>query len=155
MSADDVELVEVRILELPVEIFVRTSEYTDGLLREFALIQARPGTAPAQLLALSTETRQRFSGFTAAPASTLAAAVDRHDLAIDLAYELPRTVGEVARRLRKLLDEADEYCRAEQLLTLEPDQDVIAFRRWFLGEFTAQAEGAAPTSWPDWVRTPR
>ena len=48
------------------------------------------------------------------------------------------------------LDEADAFCRAgNQLLALATAPEPLAFRRWFLGKFAAQIEGAAPTSWEE------
>jgi hypothetical protein len=118
-------------------------------MREFALLAEGGGDhAPSRLVALGDELSQRFSGFTADPTSRLAAAVERGDDRIDLVYRLPRSVGAASRQLLELLDEADEYCRQEQLLTLETPPAARAFRRWFLREFIVQSEGGAPTPWP-------
>jgi hypothetical protein len=149
------DLVAVELRALPVALFVRATEHTDGLLREFALIQADPASAPGRVLALSMETRERFREFTAAPSSSLAAAVERGDAAVDLVYHVPRAAGEASRRLDAILDEAGEYCRTEQLLTVDAPDDVVAFRRWFLGEFVAQIGGAPPTPWPEWIAADR
>lgn len=52
-----------------------------------------------------------------------------------------------------LLDEADDYCRGEDLLTLAaPRQEALA-RRWFLTEVARQFSGLPPRSWPDYVDT--
>jgi hypothetical protein len=143
------DLVEVRIVGLPLEVYREAAEHQDGLLREFALLaESDRDRAPARLLALGDEIRSRFSGFTAAPESTLAAALERGDASVDLVYRLPAEVGDASRRLGELLDEADEYCRQEQLLTLATPPRALAFRRWFLEEFVRQSGGGAPTPWP-------
>jgi anti-anti-sigma factor len=51
-------------------------------------------------------------------------------------------------RLRELLDEADEYCRAgEHLVTLAAPPLERAYREWFIGEFIRQAAGGSPQPW--------
>ena len=55
----------------------------------------------------------------------------------------------MVRALGDLLDEADAYCAGGQhLLMLATPDDLLAYRRWYLGEFTRQAEGASPVPWP-------
>jgi hypothetical protein len=46
-----------------------------------------------------------------------------------------------------MLEEADEYCRSDQLLTLATPPTLVAFRRWYLGEFIAQIDGRPPQPW--------
>jgi hypothetical protein len=61
-------------------------------------------------------------------------------------------VVEVAQRVEQLLDEADAFCRDGTLLTLEPSPDVVAFRRWYIGELARQVAGEAPEPWPGELR---
>jgi hypothetical protein len=151
--AGEPELVEVRIVGLPLDVYRRAGEETDELLREFALITARqPGTAhevPARLLALAGELNTRFSGFAAEPESELAAALERGDASVDVVYRLPREAADASDALGRLLDEADEYCRqGQELLTLASSDDVRTFRTWFLAEFIGQIAGHPPRPWP-------
>jgi hypothetical protein len=46
-----------------------------------------------------------------------------------------------------MLDEADEFSRSAQLLTLPASATSIAVRRWFLSELVTQLHGQAPTPW--------
>ncbi len=150
-------LVTVRILGLPVPVYLRASEHGDELMREFALIAAGadsdgnsdPGV-PVRLTAVVDELRGRFSGFTLQPESELAAAAASGADTIDLEYRLPPEAVQAAVDLGGLLDEADEFCRAGDLLTLETPPEAVEFRRWFLGEFVRQAAGEAPVPWSDW-----
>ena len=50
-------------------------------------------------------------------------------------------------RLLTLLEDVDVFCREQRLLTLAPSPQQIALREWYLGEFTRQAAGEAPTPW--------
>ena len=152
------EVVEVRLLNLSLTAYRRTSEHHDELLREFALIsEARRGSAdstagqadvPDRLLALIADLTARFSAFTSEPTAALRDALDRGDEHVDLVYRVPVDAGPAAAQFDRLLDEADEFCRAGDLLTLATPPDEATFRRWFLQEFVAQSAGAPPTPWP-------
>jgi hypothetical protein len=63
---------------------------------------------------------------------------------------VPSEIARGAPEFGALLDEVDEYCHAGDLLTLETKPDARAFRWWYLGEFSRQLDGAAPTTWRDW-----
>ena len=147
----DAELVEVVLRELPVEVHRRTSEHSDELQREFALLQATSdtgGDVPVRLLSLIEELQTRYRGFTEGTQQDLLDAMDRGDPSIDLVYRMPRDAREATIRLGQLLDEADEYCRAGDLLTLAAPPEALAYRRWFLSEFVRQIDGQPPLPWP-------
>ncbi|MEA2900768.1 MAG: hypothetical protein QOH36_655 [Actinomycetota bacterium] len=156
MTADNDGLVTVRIVGLPVPVHLLASEHGDELMREFALIAAgsadgsgNPGV-PARLTALVEELRGRFSGFTLQPESELADAAARGSDMIDLEYQLPAEAVQAATDLEAMLDEADDFCRNGDLLTLATPPEALAYRQWFLGEFARQAAGGAPVAWADW-----
>ncbi len=146
------ELVEVRVLGLPVDVYLRAAEHNDELMREFALVTGQDSgdeaAVPVRLLALVDELRSRFSGFTTQPEAELRDAAARGDPTIDLIYLVPPDVARGAAELDRLLDEADEFCQAGDLLTLAAPPEARAFRRWLLGEFVRQAGGEAPAPWP-------
>jgi len=156
-AGDGSGLVTIRIVGVPLSVYLQSSEHGDELMREFALIAAGTGddggeepAVPVRLTALVEEMRARFSGFTFRPQSELAAAAARGDAAVDVVYTVPPAVAPAAAELVVLLDEADEFCRSGDLLTLATPPESLAFRRWFLGEFVRQAGGAPPTPWADW-----
>ena len=148
-------LVEVRLLAMSVSAYRHSSAHHDELFREFALIHGRDPSesheVPRRLLALVEELDQRFGGFTSAAQSEIAAALERGDEAIDITYHVPPETREATMRLADLLARADDYCRQGELLTVAPPTDAVAFRDWFLGEFVAQIDGAAPTPWPQYL----
>lgn len=47
--------------------------------------------------------------------------------------------------------EVDAYCRRGDLLTLAISDEHHRYLRWVFGEFIRQVDGAAPTSWEEWV----
>jgi hypothetical protein len=150
-------LLTVRIVGLPMAVYLRASEHADELMREFALMAAveaggghQSTAVPGRLTALVEALRSRFGGFTLAPESRLADAAARGDSTVDVVYTVPSEVGQAVTELGALLDEADEFCRAGDLLTLESPPEAVAFRRWFLDEFVRQAAGLPPRPWSDW-----
>lgn len=143
------DLVTVRILGLPLDVLQRSSEHTDELLREFALIREEGSDqVPARLLALVEELRGRFGSFSEVARLATDAALERGDETIDLTYEVPQAVAAAARQLGALLDEADDFCRSGDLLTLATRPEGVAFRRWYLAEFERQVDGHPPRPWP-------
>jgi hypothetical protein len=48
-----------------------------------------------------------------------------------------------------ILREVDDYLReGQELLTLAPAADVVAYREWVTSQVLGQAAGEAPTPWP-------
>jgi hypothetical protein len=146
-------LVEVRLLRLPLQVWQRTQEHVDGLLREFALIaQDEEGRAatPGRLLELVRQVTAGFGGFSVEQRRAMEAALDRNETEIDLTYQIPPAAAAAAQQLGDMLDEADEYCRrGDHLLTLATPPEELRFRKWFISEFVDQLNGAPPTPWPD------
>ena len=153
MSQTAGELVEVRLLRLPLQVWQRTQEHVDGLLREFALIaqdeEAKHAT-PGRLLALVQHLTAGFGAFSESQRIQMEEALARGDTEIDLTYQVPPAAAAAAQQLGDMLDEADEYCRrGDHLLTLATPEEELRFRHWFISEFVDQLAGAPPTPWPD------
>ncbi len=150
------ELVKIDLLQLPLEVWQRTQEHVDGLLREFALIvQDAEATAatPGRLLALVQELNAVYGHLSQSQRAEMESALERGDTTIDLTYQLPPAAGGAVRSLGDMLDEADDYCRrGDHLLTLATPPEELRFRHWFIDEFVDQIGGAKPTPWPDYVR---
>lgn len=150
------DLVPIELRGVPLELQRRTREHYDELWREFALVRSREpdnrDTVPARLLDLIEELARQYNSFTAATSEEMTAALERGETSIDVHYELPRTVGPACEHFDALLDEADDYCRAGELLTLATPPDIAAYRRWFLCEFIVQAAGGPVTPWPQYGR---
>lgn len=146
-------LIEVRLLGVPVGLFHESSRHHEELRREFALITTGSGRdgsdmVPARLLELIEELTARFQAFTTEARRRLDDAVERQEVTVDVSYKVPATVGAAAAEFSDLLDEADRYCRqGSHLLTGPTPAPFVALRRWFLGEFTRQAEGLPPRPW--------
>ena len=146
------DLVEVHLLALPIEIHRAASEHSDELQREFALLRVQQSDeetadVPARLLALIDDLGERFAGFTDSTQAELEDAMDRGDESIDLVFRVPPAAKEAAEALGALLDEADDFCRSGGLMTLATSASTVAYRRWYLEEFTRQIDGLPPAPW--------
>ncbi|MHB2023344.1 MAG: hypothetical protein ACYCO3_08450 [Mycobacteriales bacterium] len=155
------ELVEVRLLGLPVRLHRQAQEHADELIREFTLIAeqlsdepaAETHSVPPRLVELVAQLTHRYAAFTDETEQRLARAERTGEGAIDLVLRLPPSAAAAARTLDGLLDEADAYCRQGQhLLTLAPAPESLRYRRWYLGQVAAQIDGARPTPWPQAAR---
>lgn len=149
-DAVDGDLVEVRLLGLPLDLHSVATEHHDGVTREFQLIALDPSTAPARLLALGEELTGRYGAFTAEPSEELSRALQRGDATVDLVYRVPRAASDGARQLMIVLDEVDDYCEAGGMLSLATPPEAKAYRRWFLEAFVDQVEGAPPVPWSEY-----
>ncbi|HWF41192.1 MAG TPA: hypothetical protein VN683_03805, partial [Acidothermaceae bacterium] len=75
------------------------------------------------------------------------AAIERGDATVDLTYQVPASLGDDLKMLTQLMDDADEFCRMETLLTLPRDPSMVAFGHWYNNEFLRQMDGLPPTPW--------
>lgn len=153
MTTADTELVEVHLLQLPLEIMAQSQQHSDELTREFTHV-ASPQTdsdrVPDRLLSLSAQLRGQYGVFTGSVMEEITQAQARGDATIDVTFRVPRSAGGGASALGVMWDEVDEFCRNGDLLTLETPPDLVTFRRWFLDQFTDQMRGGAPVPWPDY-----
>jgi hypothetical protein len=143
----------VRIVGLPTEAFVRAQLHVDELLHELELLQAGAdagvASPPAGLRALMDEILADYaeSRRTAWEQTELAREAGRDRF--DLELTLPPEAAAATRRLVELLEQADDLCRARQLLTLAAPPEVADLRRWLAGEVASQLQrGAAPSPCP-------
>jgi anti-sigma regulatory factor (Ser/Thr protein kinase) len=91
---------------------------------------------------------EHFRGVSAGAEKAIDAAIDAGLDRVTLHYDLPLSAVPGILELQQLIHEADEFCRAQQLLTLASGPQESALRDWYLGELVAQAQGTAPTPWP-------
>lgn len=153
----EIELVEVRLIGMSVPDFVAARQHNDELNREFGYLLAQadvsPGSVPHRLVTITRQLRERYADFTAATSAELEAAIAAGESTVDLAYQVPAEAADAAATLGDLLDEADEYCAAGELLTLATPDRALNLRRWFLSEFIRQTHGEPPIPYPfaDWA----
>jgi hypothetical protein len=132
-------------------LFARETARHRELMREMALIALAHDDqsgdhVPTELAELAGEL-ERYRGVGAATDAARDTAIERGEASLDLVYRLPPAVGPACVRLNALLDAAEEYCVAENLLTLAGTDEGVAMRRWYLGEISRQIAGFPPTAW--------
>lgn len=149
--ADDAHdgLVTVQLLDAPVRLWQRAAEHHDELMREMALLalsDTRP-ELPRRLLELVDVLGRQYGAAGGRPDedrdAALAAGLDR----ADFRFAVPVSTAASARRLRDLLDEAEEFCRTD-LLTLAQPPEQAEFARWYIEQFVVQCAGGPATPWP-------
>ncbi len=74
---------------------------------------------------------------------------------VDLHGVMRRADAVRVERLIELLDLADEFCRAERLLSLARSPEQARFQKWFLGEVVRQSRGEPPIAWANGATVPR
>lgn len=157
-------LVPVHMLQVPVRVWAASQEHVDELIREFALMTAglqdddtESAPVPLRLVRLVAQLTADFAGTSDAQRAQLFdAAAAGQDVIDDLVYLLPPEAAPATARLGRMLDEADDYCRdGQHLLTLATPEELVAFRRWCLGQVQDQLAGGAPVPWPDHLAASR
>jgi len=146
-------VVEVTLEGLSVELLERVGQHYEALFREFGLIAARP-SAPGvdpRLRELITELGTRYGGFTHEAEEHYLTALTSGVPEADLYFRLPAAGARTSEAYGRLLDEADALCSAGQLITLPAAPELVAFRRWMLGEVVRQAAGDPPVRWSESV----
>jgi anti-anti-sigma factor len=141
----------VELLGIPVALHERTRAHHDALQRELDVMCAGSpaDSVPARLVAMMAELADRYRSLNPHVLAELRRAAERGDEHLDLQVEVPDQAAAAVERLGNLLAEADEFCRSGELVTLVTPPDVAAYREWFLGEFSRQHAGGAPTRWVD------
>lgn len=149
-QSDSDEMVTVRILRLPLDIYQASEEHNDALMREFALISRDPAAASvrSQLVELVAEIEGFFGPQVSASRAQISAAAERGDAHTDLHLRMHPSNRHYVERIVELLNEADRFCREGDLLTLAAPPDILRFRAWYMGQVIGQLDGAEPTPWP-------
>ena len=150
------DLFELRLLQVPLALRERSRQHGADLLREMELISLgrAAGTThhelPQRLLELAEELERVYGPYVGANTDDLDAALDRgDDTMTEVVYHLPRSSLALVQHVDDILREVDDYLRAgQELLTLAPPADVVAYRGWVSSEIRRQAAGEPPTPWP-------
>lgn len=144
----DGRLSTIRLVGVPLELWYRGRVWFEGLMREFDILASDTGErTPRELLQFVTEVRERFSGFTDDSNIALEEAHARGEPSLDVEMELPPEAAPAARKMWDHIQQAEEYCRQGDLLTLTPDDELRRYLHWYLHEIADQAEGADPRPW--------
>jgi serine phosphatase RsbU (regulator of sigma subunit)/anti-sigma regulatory factor (Ser/Thr protein kinase) len=132
---------------VPTEFLLAAKSHVENLVREFVLAStgADTGTTtpvPPHLAQLIEAVVHRFSearlSIKRQALAALRAGLEHVRLELDLGLE----AAEAGVDYLHALDEADAYCRAARMLTLETPPAQRVFRRWYVGEIISQLQAA-------------
>lgn len=143
------DMLTIRLLDMPVQVFAHFRVRYRELRRELSLLAlAHSADYPVakDLADLSTQIEQERAK--ARGVEQLDDAIARGLDRVDLEYDVPRSAPESMAELLSMLERADEFCRDERLLALAASPQQTQLQRWYLGEFIGQADGKEPAPWP-------
>ena len=149
----EASFVEVHLLGLPLRVRARLSRHVEGLLRELVLVRigeqrGSDTSLPGRLLKLAAELETTYAPYRAQHAQDMEDALAAGVEFFDVTYLAPKASAGYIQHLQEVLEEADDFCRAEQhLLTLPACEELVAFRRWLFGEIVRQLAGQPPRPW--------
>jgi hypothetical protein len=150
----DQDLIEIQLLDVPLELRSRSQQHSDELMREMTLValQIEDGEGdvlPVRLTQLAADVQANYGAFSNRPDEELDAATARGDkVHARVVYHVPPGIGPVARHIIDVLEETDQFCReGNYLLSLAAPPDIAAFRHWALEEFERQSQGGEPRPW--------
>ena len=138
----------VRLGDVPTDLLLSAKAHVDNLVREFVLVAAgaRSGTTapvPAPFADLLETVVNRFAGARQAIKRQALAAANAGRDHVRLELTLPVTAADAGEDYLRALDQADTYCRAARMLTLESSPQHRVFRRWYVEELVGQLRRAA------------
>ena len=147
-EATPADLVEIRLLHVPVASYTSFRHQFRELRREVRLLAlAHESDYPLarDLSELFTDHGRLLTVSTGSPEilDAQAAGSTTADLTVTASREAARGLA----RLVDMLELTDAFGREERMLSLARTPEQRSFQSWFLGEFVAQADGAAPRPW--------
>jgi hypothetical protein len=144
----------VRLVDYPVALGIRQEERTIELMRELQLIaldtraDEQASSVHARLVTFATSMSATYGPALSAPRIELERAHEAGEQRTEVHYPLRRESAAQMLTYARLMEEADAFCAAGEVISLAPDAEVYALRRWTVEEFLRQYHGAAPRPWP-------
>lgn len=147
-AANGEELFTIELGDVPTDLLLSAKSHVDNLVREFMLVAAgaRSGaSAPvaAPIADLLETVVSRFSEARQAIKRQALAAANAGEHHVRLELTLPGSAADAGEEYLQALDQADAYCRAARLLTLESSPQHRVFRHWYVDELVSQLRRAA------------
>jgi len=145
--------VRVRLVDVPVALFVASEQHTNDLLREIALMAAgRPGAGRghqySDLLATADLYAHRPAGARTRIAESVAVAQRGGWDSVTVDFDADTDAADAALAWEELLVRFDAMSGEERMLTLPADEELRAYRGWYVRELVEQVRtGRLPVSW--------
>jgi anti-sigma regulatory factor (Ser/Thr protein kinase) len=140
--------VRIHVLDVPLALYVGFQHHFRELRREVRLLSLAHESDYPLAKSLSdlfgALDRQLRDGI---GVEQIEAALAQGLDSTELVVHMPRATADTLVQFVELLDLADEFCRAERLLSLARSPEQRRFQVWFLSELVRQANGEPPLSW--------
>lgn len=139
--------ITIQLGEVPTDLLLAAKAHVENLVREFTLAAAgaQAGSTGAVPPALAELIETVVHGFAEPRLSIKRQALEAARRGLDhveLRLELRPGAAEAGEAYLNALDQADVYCRAARLLTLETPPRHRVFRHWYVGEIIRQVRRA-------------
>jgi serine phosphatase RsbU (regulator of sigma subunit)/anti-sigma regulatory factor (Ser/Thr protein kinase) len=133
--------------DVPTSLLLSAKAHVDNLVREFTLAARGAeskvsGQLPPHLASLIETVVTRFSEARQAIKRQALAAANQGLPHVRLELNLPASAADAGEEYLRALDQADSYCHAARLLTVESPPRHRLFRQWYVGELVAQLRAA-------------
>ena len=137
----------VTLGDVPTSLLLSAKAHVDNLVREFTLAahgaeSNMSGEVPPHLASLIETVVYRFSEARQSIKRQALAAANLGLTHVRLELTLPASAADSGEEYLRALDEADSYCHAARLLTIESSPQHRLFRHWYVGELVAQLRAA-------------
>jgi serine phosphatase RsbU (regulator of sigma subunit)/anti-sigma regulatory factor (Ser/Thr protein kinase) len=137
----------VTLGDVPTPLLLSAKAHVDNLVREFTLAARgaeshMSADVPPHLAALIETVVHRFSEARQSIKRQALAAANEGLSHVRLELHLPATAADAGEDYLRALDEADSYCHAARMLTIESSPQHRLFRQWYVGELIAQLRAA-------------
>jgi hypothetical protein len=142
----DPDLRRVTLADVPVDTFWRMHRHQEDMLREFALIDVarRRGDVtevPERLLQIVTDLNTRLAAPREVFLEAMEAAAAEGAATATVIMRLPVAAAAAVDRTCAAYEDADEYCRNGDLLTMATPADIALFRRRLCADIVEQLSG--------------
>ena len=150
---------KVRLIGYPPRLGLRADEHVADWLREFKLIafasegESEPAAArathraPERLLQLAEQLSTVFATEVSEPDRERRRALALGQATVDIEFRTIPETEPVVRAWQDVIEQVDEFCQADELLTLARPAELVQFSDWVTGEFLRQLSGAEPKRW--------
>ncbi|MBV9284667.1 MAG: hypothetical protein JO176_08625 [Acidimicrobiia bacterium] len=143
----------VKLVGVPVDLYLDAQRHMLEIVREFALISfgdksGATEPVPERLLDLVDQLRKRYAPSTDAIRAQIDEAAAAGRKTVDVELPADERAAAITEDITDLLDAADDYCRSGDLLTLASSPEMVAWRHWWRDEVVAQVRAdAEPRPW--------
>ena len=142
------QMLEIRLLGMPVELFSHLRRHFNELGRELRLLAlSEPDRFPLAVEFSELFLQVEYERRQVAGLDVLDRAMDEGGGSVDLTYLTPPTAPATMGRLREVIDLVHAQLSGRVLLSVPPPPELLALEDWYLGEFVRQGAGEEPTRW--------